>query len=283
MNYWIFSHKPPTQTAADQADLESSLSMWNTFPDFTDCRVRCALADQAFRRGIDEYYEQAIFLTGLTGILSMLPCLWFYSKDRIARRNGGLVLAQKPWKLDLTEMILFLGMGAAFSQYANMFVGLLQSVLNYQEYQETMDQMTSGKSMWFLILSMGVIAPLAEEIVFRWLIYLRLRDYVRMGAAMVISGLIFGIYHGNLAQAVYAGILGMIFAYFLEISGCLWSSVLLHMGANIWSLVSPDLVSWMLQKNPMYILIMLFALILILVYGVPYFQARAKGRTKRVL
>lgn len=213
----------------------------------------------------------------------MLPCLWFYSKDRIARRNGGLVLAQKPWKLDLPEMILFLGMGAAFSQYANMFVGLLQSVLNYQEYQETMDQMTSGKSMWFLILSMGVIAPLAEEIVFRWLIYLRLRDYVRMGAAMVISGLIFGIYHGNLVQAVYAGILGMIFAYFLEISGCLWSSVLLHMGANIWSLVSPDLVSWMLQKNPMYILIMLFALILILVYGVPYFQARAKGRTKRVL
>lgn len=213
----------------------------------------------------------------------MLPCLWFYSKDRIARRNGGLVLAQKPWKLDLPEMILFLGMGAAFSQYANMFVGLLQSVLNYQEYQETMDQMTSGKSMWFLILSMGVIAPLAEEIVFRWLIYLRLRDYVRMGAAMVISGLIFGIYHGNLVQAVYAGILGMVFAYFLEISGCLWSSVLLHMGANIWSLVSPDLVSWMLQKNPMYILIMLFALILILVYGIPYFQARAKGRTKRVL
>lgn len=213
----------------------------------------------------------------------MLPCLWFYSKDRIARRNGGLVLAQKPWKLDLPEMILFLGMGAAFSQYANMFVGLLQSVLNYQEYQETMDQMTSGKSMWFLILSMGVIAPLAEEIVFRWLIYLRLRDYVRMGAAMVISGLIFGIYHGNLVQAVYAGILGMIFAYFLEISGCLWGSVLLHMGANIWSLVSPDLVSWMLQKNPMYILIMLFALILILVYGIPYFQARAKGRTKRVL
>ncbi len=41
-------------------------------------------------------------------------------------------------------------MGAAFSQYANMLVGMLQSVLNYQEYQETMDQMTAGKSMWFL-------------------------------------------------------------------------------------------------------------------------------------
>ena len=159
------------------------------------------------------YYKQVVLLTGLTGILSIIPCLWFYSRDRIARKHGGLVLPQKPWKLDLPEIILFLGMGAAFSQYANMFVGMLQSVLNYKEYQETMDQMTAGKSMWFLIICMGVIAPLAEEIVFRWLIYLRLRDYVRMGAAMVISGLIFGIYHGNLVQAVYAGILGMMFSH----------------------------------------------------------------------
>ena len=233
--------------------------------------------------GMDVYYEQVVLLTGLTGILSMIPCLWFYSRDRIARKHGGLVLPQKPWKLDLPEIILFLGMGAAFSQYANMFVGMLQSVLNYKEYQETMDQMTAGKSMWFLIICMGVIAPLAEEIVFRWLIYLRLRDYMRMGFAMVISGMIFGIYHGNLVQAVYAGILGMVFAYFLEISGCLWSSVLLHMGANIWSLVSPDLVNWMLQKNPMYILIILSALILTLLYGISYFRTRMHGRTKRVL
>lgn len=97
--------------------------------------------------GMDVYYEQVVLLTGLTGILSMIPCLWFYSRDRIARKHGGLVLPQKPWKLDLPEIILFLGMGAAFSQYANMFVGMLQSVLNYKEYQETMDQMTAGKSM----------------------------------------------------------------------------------------------------------------------------------------
>ena len=102
------------------------------------------------------YYKQVVLLTGLTGILSIIPCLWFYSRDRIARKNGGLVLPQKPWKFDLPEIILFLGMGAAFSQYANMLVGMLQSVLNYKEYQETMDQMTAGKSMWFLIICMGV-------------------------------------------------------------------------------------------------------------------------------
>ncbi len=233
--------------------------------------------------GMDTYYNNAILLTGLTGLVAMLPCLWFYRRDRAARKIGGLVVSQKPWRLRMPELFLLLGMGAAFSQFANMLIGVLQSVLDYQEYQDSMDQMMEGKQMWFLILCMGIIAPLAEEIVFRWLIYLRLRDYMRMGAAAVISGLIFGIYHGNLVQAVYASLLGMAFAYILDISGCLWSSVLLHMGANIWSLISPDLYTWIIARNPAAIMILLLILLMVMIWGYSYFTKRVQGRTKRVL
>ena len=177
--------------------------------------------------GMDTYYQNAILFTGLTGLLAMIPCLWFYSRDRAARKIGGLVTSQKPWQLKIPEMLLLLGMGAAFSQFANMLVGILQSVLNYQEYQESMDQLMEGKQMWFLILSMGIIAPLAEEIVFRWLIYLRLRDYMRMGAAAVISGLIFGIYHGNLRNDLW-------YLSWKSGTGCLcepsWNSVCIYSG-----------------------------------------------------
>ncbi len=232
---------------------------------------------------MDAYYNNAILLTGLTGLVVMLPCLWFYRRDRAARKIGGLVISQKSWRLRMPEMFLLLGMGAAFSQFANMLIGVLQSVLDYQEYQDSMDQMMEGKQMWFLILCMGIIAPLAEEIVFRWLIYLRLRDYMRMGSAAVISGLIFGIYHGNLVQAVYASLLGMAFAYILDISGCLWSSVLLHMGANIWSLISPDLYTWIIARNPAAIMILLLILLMVMILGYSYFTKRVQGRTKRVL
>ena len=132
------------------------------------------------------YYNNAILLTGITGILTIIPCLYFFRKDRIARIAGGLIPEENSaWKLRFSEGVLVLLMGAAFSQFANMLVALLQTTLNYQEYQESMDQMISGKSLWFLILCMGVIAPVAEEIVFRWLIYLRLRDYMSMGLAAV--------------------------------------------------------------------------------------------------
>ena len=232
---------------------------------------------------MDTYYQNAILFTGLTGLLAMIPCLWFYSRDRAARKIGGLVTSQKPWQLKIPEMLLLLGMGAAFSQFANMLVGILQSVLNYQEYQESMDQLMEGKQMWFLILSMGIIAPLAEEIVFRWLIYLRLRDYMRSGAAIVISGLFFGIYHGNLVQGVYASILGCLFAYFLEQTGSLWTSVLLHMGANIWSLVLPELAAWLLDRYPMGIAVMLVLLLTGMCAGISYFRNRSDTEQRRII
>ena len=233
--------------------------------------------------GTVAYYNNAILLTGLTGLITMIPCLYFYKKDCRARIAGGLVTGQKPNRLSIGECGLILVMGAGFAQFANMFVNMIGSFLNAEEYQETMSQLTDGKSMFFLIVCMGIIAPLAEEIVFRWLIYLRLRDYMRMGAAAVISGLIFGIYHGNLVQAVYASLLGIVFAYILDISGCLWSSVLLHMGANIWSLISPDLYTWIIARNPAAIMILFLILLMVMILGCFYFTKRVQGRSKRVI
>ena len=234
--------------------------------------------------GSQVYYDNAVLLTGITGILAMLPCLYFYKKDRIARKVGALVSEKtSAGKLNVGEVALIFIMGAAFSQFANMFVALLQSFIDYQEYQETMDQITVNKSLWFLIICMGVIAPIAEEVVFRWLIYLRLRDYMKMGAAAVISGLIFGIYHGNMVQAVYAGILGMVFACFLEITGNLWTSVLLHMGANIWSLISPYLVQWLLERYILSIFLMLAFFVTVLILGTGYFMKRSEAVYERIL
>ena len=123
---------------------------------------------------------------------------------------------------------------------------------------------------------MGIIAPVAEEMVFRWLIYLRLRDHMKMAAAAVISGVFFGIYHMNLVQAVYAGILGIVFAYFLELTGNLWSSVLLHMGANIWSLVMPELLVHIPEESyVMAVLTMEAVLLVVFTVGTRYLKRNA--------
>lgn len=191
---------------------------------------------------MDDFNSHTIFLTGITALLTMIPCLYFYKKDVRARVMGGLIPKAGGRRLKAGEGLWLLLIGASLATFANMLVAALQNILPVREYQETMNQITSGKSIWMLVFWMGIVAPIAEEMVFRWLIYFRLRDYMRMGMAMAVSGILFGIYHMNLTQAVYASILGMMFAYFLEITGNLWASVLLHIGANCWSVLMPEIL-----------------------------------------
>lgn len=191
---------------------------------------------------MDDFNSHTIFLTGITALLTMIPCLYFYKRDVRARVTGGLIPKAGGRRLKAGEGLWLLLIGASLATFANMLVAALQNILPVREYQETMNQITSGKSIWMLVFWMGIVAPVAEEMVFRWLIYFRLRDYMRMGMAMAVSGILFGIYHMNLTQAVYASILGMMFAYFLEITGNLWASVLFHIGANCWSVLMPEIL-----------------------------------------
>lgn len=222
---------------------------------------------------MEDFTGYTVVLTGITALLTMVPCIFFYRRDRILRIAGGLTPPEPGRRLSAADGILLLLMGAACAVYANMLVAPFGNVLKIQEYQDTMNRITNGKSLFMLIFWMGLVAPAAEEMVFRWLIYLRLRDYMRMGTAALISGIFFGLYHMNLLQAVYAGILGVIFACFLEITGSLWSSILLHMGANICSLLMPELV--LKCSGAAGILLMDAVLLVILTVGTLYLRQKA--------
>ena len=216
------------------------------------------------RTGADmsAYYQQALFLTGLTGILASIPCILLYRGDAKRRLSTGIVqqsvlfsrMAETKFtrlfvgdKLHVWEIFGFLIIGAFLGQYGNIFVGLFQQYLNPEVYQETQSLISDGKSIWSLILWTGVVAPVAEEIIFRWMVFLRMRDNMRVVTAALLSGLAFGIYHMNLLQGVYATIMGAFFALILEWRGNLFTSILLHMGANIWSLVVTDVMLYLLD------------------------------------
>lgn len=46
----------------------------------------------------ETYYNYTIFLTGLTGILAMIPALYFYRRDKVRRIASGLIPAQKKYR-----------------------------------------------------------------------------------------------------------------------------------------------------------------------------------------
>lgn len=82
------------------------------------------------------------------------------------------------------------------------------------------------------LLLYGIISPLAEEILFRGLIYNRLKKFFPIGISMVASAALFGLYHGNMVQALYGILLGLLIAYGYEITGHFAVPVFMHGIAN---------------------------------------------------
>ncbi len=58
----------------------------------------------------------------------------------------------------------------------------------------------------------GVVSPFAEEAVFRGSLFGNLRRCIPLWQAVLLSSLVFGIYHGNPMQTFYAFVMGMAFA-----------------------------------------------------------------------
>ena len=214
----------------------------------------------------------------------MIPALYFYRRDKVRRIASGLIPAQKKVPLSLLEIILLLLAGAGLAQYGNFLMAILQSFINSSAYQESMTRITEGKSLFMMIFWMGIVAPIAEEMIFRWLIYLRLRDHFSVLVSAVISAAFFGIYHGNVLQAVYAFVLGGIFAWFLEMGGNKWTSVLMHIGANTWILIFSEYAQTLVEKAGAGSLLMIYGVFAAaMIGGYQYFARRGEKRGYRAV
>ena len=77
-----------------------------------------------------------------------------------------------------------------------------------------------------------IAAPAAEEVIFRGMIFGRLKTILNVPISVFLSALIFALYHGNFLQGLYAGYLGILLAYAAEKKGGLKASVFIHSGAN---------------------------------------------------
>lgn len=92
---------------------------------------------------------------------------------------------------------------------------------------------------------MVICAPVMEELIFRKLLVDRAVRYGQ-GVAVVLSGLMFGLFHGNLSQFVYAFTLGMFLAFLYVRTGKIQYTIILHMAVNfVGGVIAPALLRLM--------------------------------------
>lgn len=106
-----------------------------------------------------------------------------------------------------------------------------------------------SKEVPFIIglLLVAVMPAVCEEAVNRGMYYNTYRKTSTLGA-VVVSGLIFGLIHGNLNQFTYAFVLGMFFAMIVEATDSIWSSISIHFCVNAVSVVTIYLMPLLLDN-----------------------------------
>lgn len=81
-------------------------------------------------------------------------------------------------------------------------------------------------------ITLVVVAPFAEEVLFRGYLFGKLRQYVPIWAAILVTSLLFGAVHGAWDVAIDTFALSIVLCYLRETTGSIWASVLLHMAKN---------------------------------------------------
>jgi membrane protease YdiL (CAAX protease family) len=80
---------------------------------------------------------------------------------------------------------------------------------------------------------MIILAPIAEEILFRGIIYNSMRQKHQMWSALLFSSLIFAFVHGQLIHFGEIFIMGLLLAYLYERTKSLVPSIVLHIAVNL--------------------------------------------------
>lgn len=107
-----------------------------------------------------------------------------------------------------------------------------------QSYREVADAFYGG-SLWLEIPGSCLLIPVMEELLYRGIVYHRLRSWMKAGLAVPVSALIFGAMHFNLVQFIYAGCIGMLLALVMEHSGLL-AAMGAHMLTNLISVLRSE-------------------------------------------
>ncbi len=112
-------------------------------------------------------------------------------------------------------------------------IGLIESFAG-TVIENPVDDLVEYVSMPVLLVLTGLIAPVFEEWFFRKIPVDRLLKYGE-AAAVLVSGLMFGLFHGNLDQFFYAFAIGSFFAYIYIRTGKIYYTMILHGLLNLMS------------------------------------------------
>jgi membrane protease YdiL (CAAX protease family) len=148
------------------------------------------------------------------------------------------------WKVKMSVPNVLMWFGAAYVLQTIGYVIVLgldfimrQGKMHILQPEVSVESAT-GIGYVVSMLTICVIAPVFEELLFRNLILERMR-VLGDKTAIIVTGVLFGIFHGNIPQAVQIALVGILLCY-VAVHFSLWWAIVLHILNNTFVQVATE-------------------------------------------
>ncbi len=190
--------------------------------------------------GLETFIAENTNMLLIVASLIALGIFWVAYKAR--RKTMSSALGIK--KLEMGEIPGSLFTGVFFSLFLFALISLTNIHRLFPSHGEVMESIVPAEGNFLLIfLSVAIVVPLFEEVMHRGIIYQQLKKGLSVPVAIIFQALIFGVFHFNWLQGIYAFIGGIVLALLYEYTQSLWAPILMHMGWNATSLFIPPIGS----------------------------------------
>ena len=168
---------------------------------------------------------QALCIIG--GLLCAFLCLY-----KTAITDGFMTPKKEVWKKPIWQYVLLVICTVIASYGMNYIFTVSGIIAKSESYQNTV------KSQYDVAIGIGLllycaVSPFVEEVIFRGFLYGRMRVYMPRVVAILVSSLLFGVYHGNLVQGLYGFFMGVIYTLVYEKYQNFYLAVMMHAITNM--------------------------------------------------
>lgn len=142
-----------------------------------------------------------------------------------------------PGKADLKDSLLLVLFAFAAAELTSTALDMSGLSEVFHTYDDSAKIMFQGQNAILLILDTVILGPLTEEMIFRGMTFRRIREHAGEKKAIILSALLFGVYHMNIVQGFFSFIVGCLLAWLYAGSGTLLVPLSAHMLINFYAAV----------------------------------------------
>lgn len=173
-----------------------------------------------------EFGNGSLLFTGAAAAVAgviFVPVYWNDKRRRLSETD-------EKHNVDYLSLVC---MGGGFCLVSNL--SIIWTGITSEAYRQA-EAVLFAPDIWLQILLIGFFIPITEELIFRGLCFGRLREQMGFWAAAVLTSLLFGWFHGNIVQGIYAFFGGLLMAWGYEQFHSLKAAYSVHAGSNLFSL-----------------------------------------------